>query len=228
MSVQKRLTSPWWFTDKVLRKYLHRTVPYLQGRLLDAGCGSQPYRDIFQCDEYVAVDISPTFTPDIVGDLRNMEAIGNQSFDSVLSNQVLEHVDDADRVVAEMYRVLRPGGYLCVTVPFISRLHGMPHDYWRFSISGLRYLLEKHGFEVVLIEPMGGFLTTQCYLWQFYIYERTLERAATRSLCKLAMALLNPLCLFLHQLDSDRTTPFNYLGIARRRPEQSAQQVALS
>lgn len=214
------LTSPWWFTDKVLRRYLVRSVPYLTGRLLDAGCGRRPYRDMLKCDEYVGLEFFVNFTPDIVGDVRNMKMIEDESFDSVLSNQVLEHVDDVGRAMTEMHRVLKPGGHLCVTVPFISRLHDMPSDYWRFSPSGLRYLLEKYHFEIVLIEPMGGFLTTQCYLWQFYIYERTLRSAITRNLCRIAMIVLNPLCLFLHKVDRDRTTPFNHLAIARKRGQQ--------
>lgn len=217
MSARHSLTAPWWFTDKIIRKYLQRGVPYLKGRLLDAGCGSKPYSDMFECDEYVGMEMSAQFEPDILGDLRDMSMIADESFDSVLSNQVLEHVDDAERVVAEMFRVLRPGGHLCVTVPFIARLHGMPHDYWRFSTSGLRYLLEKHGFEIILLEPMGGFLTTQCYLWLFYVYERTVKYAVTRFVCKIAMIALNPFSLLLHQLDRDTTTPHNYLAVAAKR-----------
>jgi SAM-dependent methyltransferase len=208
--------SPWWFTDKIMRKYLARSVPYLTGRLLDAGCGSQLYKNMFQCDAYTGMEISSRFKPDIVGDVRHIDMVGDGSFDSVLCNQVLEHVDDVERAIAEMHRVLRPGGCLCVTVPFIGRLHGMPHDYWRFSISGLRYLLEKHHFEVELIDPMGGFLTTQCFLWQFFIYERCERYAATRFLCRMVMLVLNPLCLLIHQLDRDTTTPFNYVAVARK------------
>lgn len=216
MSIYHRITAPWWFTDKIIRKYLQRCVPYLKGNLLDAGCGRQPYRDMFQCENYVGIEMSEMFKPDIVGDVKNMNAIETESFDSVLSNQVLEHVDDVGQAMSEIYRVLKPGGNLCITVPFIGRLHAMPHDYWRFSISGLRYLLQKHGFEVIFIEPMGGFLTTQCYLWQFYIYERTLKNTATRLICRIVMAFLNPLSLFIHRFDRDKTTPFNYLAVARK------------
>ena len=217
MSARIGITSPWWFTDRLFRKYLKRCVPYLTGRLLDAGCGAQPYRNMFRCEEYVGMEMSERFKPDILGDVRHMDAIGSESFDSVLSNQVLEPVDDVEAAVAEMHRVLKPGGCLCVSVPFIGRLHGMPHDYWRFSISGVRHLLEKHGFEVAFIEPMGGFLTTMCYLWNFHLYERTRKCAVARCLCRALMTALNPLSLLLHRLDRDETTPFNYVAVARKR-----------
>jgi SAM-dependent methyltransferase len=217
MSSQQRITSPWWFTEKITKKYLRHSVPYLKGRLLDAGCGNKPYKELFDCEEYVGMEMSETFRPDIVGDIRNMEMIEDGSFDSVLSNQVLEHIDDAEKVIKEMYRVLKPGGHLCVTVPFIGRLHGMPHDYWRFSISGLRYLLEKNRFEVISIEPMGGFLTTQCYLWLFYIHEKTLKYFATRYLYGILLIFLNPLFLLLHRIDRDKTTPHNYYALAEKR-----------
>ena len=216
MISQRNIFSPWWFTDKVIRKFLRLSVPYLKGRLLDAGCGKKPYETLFECDEYVGIEMLDTHNPDVVGDVRNMDMFEDSSFDSVLSNQVIEHVDEPKKVVSEMHRVLKPGGYLCVTVPFIGRLHGMPHDYWRYSISGLAHLLEEHHFEVVLIEPMGGFLTTQCFLWNFYLYERSARFKPLRALYKLSLVLLNPLYLLMHAIDRDTTTPFNYIAIAKK------------
>ena len=217
MTAKHKITSPWWFTDKILKKYLKISVPYLKGRLLDAGCGMKPYKDMFQCDEYVGIEMSATFKPDVVGDLKNMDMFEDESFNSVLSNQVLEHIDDVEKVIAEMYRVLKPGGYLCVTVPFISRLHGMPHDYWRFSPSGLKYLLEKNGYQIITIEQMGGFLTTQIFLWQFYLYEKALKYTVTQYLYSILLAVINPFSLLLNYIDRDKTTPFNYLALARKK-----------
>jgi len=212
----KKLYEPGWFTERVIRKYLQLAVPYLKGRLLDAGCGRQPYKHILLCNEYVGMEISDKFRPDIVGDIKDMSIIGSNEFDSLLSSQVIEHVDDIDLVFSEFQRILKPGGYLCLTFPFIARLHGSPYDYWRFSENGIKFLFNKYGFETVLIAPMGGFLTTQCYLWNYFIYENLAKYKVTRVLSKLLFIFLNPIFLFVHNHDKDRTTPHNYLSIAKK------------
>lgn len=211
-----RKSDPWWFTDEVNRKYLARAVPYMKGRLLDAGCGEQHYRSMFQCDEYIGIEHSARFNPDVVGDIRDMNMFSDAEFDSVLSTQVLEHVDDVDAVFSEFRRVLRPGGYLCLTVPFIARVHGEPYDFWRFSSYGIASLLAKHGFDVVFIQPMGGFLTTQCYLWLFYQYTRTRGRRTLRFLSRVFTRIANPLFLLFHRFDKDVSTPFNYIALGRK------------
>ena len=154
MNTSKR-TEPWYATEEILKRYLLRAKPYLKGRMLDAGCGASRYKDLFDYHEYVGLEFSENFKPTVVGDLRDMP-FGDCAFDSILNNQVLEQIDDTHAV--------RPGGYLCITAPFISRTHGVPHDYWRFSEYGMRYLFERHGFAEIDIVNMGGFLTTQAYL----------------------------------------------------------------
>ena len=207
-------TQPWYATEVILRRYLEIAIPYMKGSLLDAGCGMQRYKDIFKFETYTGIEINPRFNPDVVGDLRAMPFCDSK-FDSILNNQVLEHVDDIDKVFSEFYRVLKPGGFLCVTIPFIARLHEEPRDYWRISEYGLRYLMNKHNFREISIINMGGFLTTQAYLWQFRIWE-CLNNSKYKKINPLLMYLSNNIFLTLHKFDKDRSTPFNYLGIAQK------------
>lgn len=65
------------------------------------------------------------------------------SFDLILSDQVLEHVDDPVRCVAEARRVLRPGGIQVHTTCFLNPIHGSPGDNWRFTPHGLRLLFSR-------------------------------------------------------------------------------------
>ena len=87
--------------------------------MLDAGCGAQRYKDLFAFKEFVGIEMNHTFAPDVVGDLRDMPFEGGK-FDSILNNQVLQHVDDTNAVFTEFHRVLKKGGHLCITVPFIA------------------------------------------------------------------------------------------------------------
>ncbi len=58
-------------------------------------------------------------------------------FDSLISTQVLEHVEDTDLVIEEWIRVIAPKGYLVITVPFMFGVHGLPYDFRRFTTQGL-------------------------------------------------------------------------------------------
>jgi len=65
----------------------------------------------------------------------------DESFDFVLSDQVLEHVQgDPQQAVNESWRVLRPGGIALHTTCFINPIHGAPSDYWRFTPEALKFL----------------------------------------------------------------------------------------
>ena len=72
-----------------------------------------------------------------------------QSFDNVVCNQVLEHVFRPEVFLLEIHRVIKPGGNMLMSVPFIWDEHEQPWDYARYSSFGLKYLLENTGFEVI-------------------------------------------------------------------------------
>lgn len=210
---------PWWFTDRVICQCLRSVSDSVQGDVLDVGCGDMHYKPLFKFRTYTGVDQCPG--ADVQADIRNLP-FDSDRFDTALCIQALEHVDDPHRVLAEVHRVLKKGGRFILTVPFIVRLHSVPHDYWRFSEHGIRYLMNRNGFRDVKILPMGGFLTTQCVLWSFQIWEwrQKLQGSKSGRLLAKVLALMNwiasPLMWWLHQHDKERLTPFNYLAVAEK------------
>ncbi len=78
----------------------------------------------------------------------------------MLLTEVLERVAEPARVLSELARILRPGGGLLLTVPFVFELHEEPWDHSRFTNHGLRHLLEATGFAVGTIEPLTGWFST--------------------------------------------------------------------
>ena len=127
--------------------------PGLQGPLLDVGCGSKPYRKLFNVEAYVGLDIdSKTARQRGVADAfydGNQFPFSDGAFQSVLCNQVLEHVFRPDEFLQEIIRVLKPGGRLLLTIPFVWDEHEQPFDYARYSSFGLKALLLRNGFQVV-------------------------------------------------------------------------------
>jgi ubiquinone/menaquinone biosynthesis C-methylase UbiE len=109
------------------------------GRVLDLGCGEQPYREVYgaHAERVVAVDISRRGSESTDAFVRGSAVaipFADSSFDFVLCSEVLEHVPDPRRAIGEIARVLRPGGRLVLTVPFLYPIHEEPWDFWRFTL----------------------------------------------------------------------------------------------
>ena len=142
-----------------------------QGTLVDVGCGAQPYRGLLPRDTvYIGLDTEHAredfgyAIPDVlpIGD-DGRWPIDDASADFLLATETLEHVVDPPGFLAEAHRCLRPEGRLILTVPFAARWHYIPHDYWRFTPSSLRLLLEDAGFEQVVVHGRGNEETVACY-----------------------------------------------------------------
>lgn len=173
-------------------RWLAAQAPLVTGRLLDLGCGNQPYRPWYGplVEEVVAADAAPG--PGVLPvDLSRPLPLPGASFDTVLCTQVLEHVEDVEVAVAEIARVLRPGGHALVTVPFLYPTHEAPYDFQRFTHLGLTGLVRRHGLEVLSLGAQGGPLLLVAHYAVLAVGQAL--RAAARALGPLGGLVDNPL-----------------------------------
>lgn len=167
------LVNPFYFARKGLHQHIVALAPSVHGRLLDVGCGSKPYQKYFEASEYIGLDMQG----------RNKHAdrsydgktfpFSDGEFDAVLTSEVLEHVFNPDEFLSEINRVLRDGGVLLLTVPFVWDEHEQPFDYARYSSFGLRHLLESHGFEIIEHRKTMDDIRVIFQLVNAYIYKKT-------------------------------------------------------
>lgn len=133
----------------------------LSGKLLDVGCGEMPYRDFLpEAVEYTGIDVPQANAFAMQGNDGVIPFDGlcipfpDDMFDTVLCTEVLEHTPEPLALLAEIERVLKPGGMLIATVPFSARVHYAPYDFHRFSKYALNEMLRR--FQRVEIEERGN------------------------------------------------------------------------
>ena len=238
--LRRRLSPKWKDLDCLGLQDLLETVLLLcrnlQGRLLDYGCGGSPYARVLpQFFPYVRADIAPGDGIDLVlhpnGSLPDEPA---GSYDAVLSTQVLEHVPDPDRYLAEAWRLLRPGGALVLSTHGFFPEHGCPHDYYRWTGYGLERAVREAGFVVEESYKLTTglrasiYLLNVCILFQFHWPSRGVLDFFLRSIRALyrcfGMTLMNGLgqaAAFQSRVSSRSEEDNLYLGVAlrARKPE---------
>mgnify|MGYP001594880018 CR=1 FL=1 len=155
----------------LLKQQIKRYAHYITGVVLDAGSGEgERYKKFLNFDKYVKLDINFVNKPNIIGSVENIPA-ESESFDSIISTQVLEHVKNPRKTIEEFYRVLKPGGYCLITVPQMNEIHEEPDDYFRFTKYGLEEIFKNSDFKIILIDQRGGFWATNAQIKTRYIID---------------------------------------------------------
>lgn len=147
--------NPVYISRRALYKTLNFYSPHIHGKVLDFGCGSKPYKNLFtKSSSYIGVDIINSghnhreSEIDIYYDGKTLP-FPNNHFDCIVSFEVLEHVFNPDVILSELSRVLKPGGFFLFTVPFVWEEHETPYDFARYTSFGIESLARKNNFTVI-------------------------------------------------------------------------------
>ena len=173
--------NPFYFLRRGLYLGIRENKEYIKGIVLDFGCGCKPYKDIFDFEKYIGIDIEKSGHDhanediDVFYNGRNIP-FENEYFDSIFSSEVLEHVVNIDEILDEFYRVLRKGAYALVSIPFIWDEHEIPYDFYRYTSFGIKAIFERHKLKIVQIKKSNNYVETIFQMICAYIYHSILPK----------------------------------------------------
>ena len=162
-----------YYLDLILEENKH----VFKGRVLDVGGKRDNRRGSFeppyeQVEDWVFLNNDKQTNPDILIDLPNIPLEDN-SIDVVLCTEVMEYIYDFRELLFQMGRVIKPGGVLILSTPFIGALHGDSEgDYYRFTESLLIKELTD-SFTIESVERMGGIVAVIYDLFRSYMSYQT-------------------------------------------------------
>jgi SAM-dependent methyltransferase len=200
----------------LFRDLNYAVTTYAKGKLLDIGCGNKPYEGMFdgKIDSYFGCDVvqSSLNKVDLICEATDIP-VADESFETVFSTQVIEHVADHQQMIREAHRLLRNDGYFIVSGPMYWHLHEEPFDFFRFTKHGFRYILERNGFEIVEVLANGGKWATFGQMVIHTFPQFLVKRSSFRKLNN----------YFFHRLDQKHYNDFNtmnYVIVARKRKNE--------
>ena len=226
------IIDPYYIEERSIHRGIVKALKYLNGNFLDIGCGGQAYKNLIRpkVTVYFALDKDIRVFKDCdgihtVGDFYHLP-FKSGVLDSVLSSQTLEMATKPDLVVQEMNRVLKQGGFLVLSVSQTWPLWS-EYDYFRFTSKGIGYLLYQAGFEIVTLEPRGGFWVLISQLVNIHIHHSTsgcdwkkgmyglLNRITDyfKNVIVVAISLIGPL---FDVLDKQKLNTLGYIVVAKK------------
>jgi SAM-dependent methyltransferase len=226
-------SSQWHYFSPVFYAQYKAVLPmiarFVKGKTIDLGCGTMPFENLLvsKATVYHTLDLWPhSEKVTYIGDIQDMSMIASASYDSAICFEVLEHVSTPSLAINEIYRILRPGGILIISVPHLSRLHDEPYDYFRFTKYGLRCLLENEGFEVSEIKEKGGLFSFLGHQISTILLSTVWSVPGLRQITWfLNKFLVTKACYKMDRLfDEAEVFALGYVGVARKTSANSGSQ----
>ena len=177
------LFNPDYIDRKLIYNVVDENSKYINWSVLDFWCGEKPYKNLFKYKKYIWVDFKSSGHDNTKNDIdiyRDWKKIPieNESFDSFICTEVLEHVFDIDTTLNEIYRVLKKWGKWIITIPFFIWEHEIPYDFARYTYFWIEDILKKHKFKIIKHERLWN-----SYLTFLHLYNGLYSQAIRNSKC---------------------------------------------
>lgn len=228
-----------------MNKYIKEFSAQSDGILLDIGCGVKPYYRIFKnhVTRYIGLDYKESINveeletitstnrmPDIWGNAIFLP-IKSNSVNTVFTSMVLEHINEPEFFIKEIFRILKPEGKLILTTVQSYPLHHDKYDFFRFTKHGIKYLFEKNNLQIISIKQNGRFFVHIGEMIVHFVNRRLFRnvngiflktifgiiKVLLTPLLILFTFFINVLCLILNYIDIDETFTTSYTVLAIKK-----------
>lgn len=221
--------SPGFWCRQRIDKAIDFAAAHAHGVLLDVGCGAKPYKKTFEpfVKKHLGIEYSPDSVyresrADIFADAMQIPLADN-SVDTVLCTEVLEHLPNPEKAIAEITRVLKPNGVVITTAPFFYPIHDAL-DFFRYTHDGIATLMKQNGLDVELVKPLSGTGVTLALLFNLYWFDTGFMwtkwlypfGVILRPILLLLCFVVNVLGGILEVILPSQQMSFNHLTIARK------------
>ena len=216
--------NPVYILRRGLLEAIELNSDLVTGDVLDFGCGSKPYETLFKnTQSYIGVEMQfsghdhSESSIDCFYDGKLLP-FRDDSFDTIVSFEVFEHVFNLEYILLDIHRVLRPNGHLLISTPFCWGEHEEPFDFARFTSFGMRSILERSSFRVLSIQKTNdSFLAVSQMLISYIANGLPKGRVLGPFLQLLVIFPLNLLTVFLGKLLPKRFDSFSNLVVFAER-----------
>lgn len=193
------------------REVISKFLPHIEGRVLDLGAGSAKYKEMIlkKASEYRSCDAVKNKNIDDVCDVLNL-TYPPESFDTVISTQVMEHVSNPYQMAEQIFKVLKPGGHVIVTAPFLIPLHSDPGDYFRFTAGGLCEIFKQSSFSIIESGHYGGFFMVLSEMIHFSFFNPYSNKSSR------LMSFIEKIAKILNNIFTAKTIYVNSFVIAKK------------
>lgn len=145
-----------------IRWYAEALPRYAHGVLLEIGAGRMPLYELYRdrVDDVVSTDWPASLHGlsfiDFASDLNDGVPLGDGLVSTVIGSDVLEHIYQPQALLADIRRVLKPGGVFLFNTPFLYWIHEAPHDYYRYTPYAITRMAADAGLAVAELRTIGS------------------------------------------------------------------------
>lgn len=159
------MSDPSYRMASYIAEFYSDVIPvYAKGKLLDLGCGNVPMFEFYKdyVSNVICVDWGSSLHDlshlDYECDLNKKLAIEENSFETIICSDVLEHLHNPENLFLEANRLLKPKGFLLLNFPFLYGIHEVPYDYFRYTEFAIRRFAEGNKFKIVKTYSYGDLI----------------------------------------------------------------------
>lgn len=190
----------------------------MNGKILDLGGSKKSgYQDLIKGEHtFTTVNIDEKYGYDLKFNVEEKFPLDDNSYDNVLTMNLIEHIFDTHNIFAETSRVLKPGGLFVSAVPYMHHIHGSPDDFVRYTDSAYKKFADKYGFEIIYLESLGyGFFSLGFQTFTIY---KTLPFAWLYNFVKFICVTLDKILLAIpYYKKLANTIPLGYFWIMKKK-----------